>query len=226
MPARPTPRFSRHRLLSSATRFPATTNLAYFVPSTVIRPVDAGASPAATTPIGRTGTAGEPGSTPTTGRERRLSPKETWKDGVSEPEGSASPSDPPPRAPSLASKLERPANSTQPSTSETTSLPSGKSSGGDPAGPVARRQESGTKTGLFVVSLALIVLLGAAASLVPGARTVTSPKCCAPACSRSPDCLVVLGGGARRRGQPDHEPAPARPHHGRSRLGGDDKARK
>ncbi len=80
-----------------------------------------------------------------------------------EPEGSASPSDPPPRAPSLASKLERPANSTQPSTSETTSLPSGKSSGGDPAGPVARRQESGTKTGLFVVSLALIVLLGAAA---------------------------------------------------------------
>ena len=149
--------------LSSATRFPATTNLAYFVPSTVIRPVDAGASPGGHYAYwaywhgGRTWQYANDGPGETTVSKGDV---EGWR---FEPEGSASPSDPPPRAPSLASKLERPANSTQPSTSETTSLPSGKSSGGDPAGPVARRQESGTKTGLFVVSLALIVLLGAAA---------------------------------------------------------------
>jgi hypothetical protein len=78
-----------------------------------------------------------------------------------EPDGSASPADPPPRARSSASELE---TSSQVGRAKTTSKAAAKSSTAGAAGPVGETSDDRkAKDGLFVVCLALIVLIGAAA---------------------------------------------------------------
>ena len=100
-----------------------------------------------------------------------------------EPDGRATPADPPPRAPSRAAELETPATTT--GTAATTTRPpatTGKSSsssrsnpsaGGkgsntlaaDAAGPVRQssNSKSATRKGLFILCVALILLIGAGA---------------------------------------------------------------
>lgn len=83
-----------------------------------------------------------------------------------EPDGSASPADPPPRAPSNATELEAPARVDQATNTATNrSLAAAASSRGKAAGPVGQTGGTGNtaKKGLFVLCLALIVLIGAAA---------------------------------------------------------------
>jgi hypothetical protein len=84
-----------------------------------------------------------------------------------EPDGSASPSDPPPRAPSRATELEAPASVHQAaSTATTNAKTANKSSAGGAPGPIGQIDggRSRSKTGLFITCLALIILLGAAAT--------------------------------------------------------------
>lgn len=72
-----------------------------------------------------------------------------------EPDGSASPADPPPRAPSTAAALES-------TTSQKQAVV--QASSGDRAGPVhVADSDSATKTALFGICLGLILLIGAAA---------------------------------------------------------------
>ena len=100
-----------------------------------------------------------------------------------EPDGSASPADPPPRAPSSAAELEMPATTMgtatattrPPGTTGMSSSSSRSNSGGggkgnntlgaNAAGPVRQSADSrsGTRKGLVILCVALIVLIGAGA---------------------------------------------------------------
>jgi hypothetical protein len=82
-----------------------------------------------------------------------------------EPDGTASPSDPPPRAASNAAVLEVSQTSRRSNTA-TTRPASVTSSGGDAAGPIHQpNSSSGGTIALFVGCVALITLIGAAAIL-------------------------------------------------------------
>ena len=76
-----------------------------------------------------------------------------------EPDGSATPADPPPRVPSSSAALEMPAKAAQTTTSSPPST-------GQPAGPTGHSGNGrGTNLTLFIVGTALVVLIGIAALL-------------------------------------------------------------
>jgi len=74
--------------------------------------------------------------------------------------GSASPSDPPPRAASSAAQLEQPAKAAGATSSESRPSANRSSSSGAGAGPVSRNGRHDTAPVPFVLGLALIVLIG------------------------------------------------------------------
>ena len=155
MPVLPEPTCSSRRRASSATRRPDTPTQVFFAQSTVTRLTGCGTESGGHYSYWAYWHGGARWLYANDGPGEWTVSRgdvEGWR---FEPDGSASPADPPPRAPSTAAALES-------TTSQKQAVV--QASSGDRAGPVhVADSDSATKTALFGICLGLILLIGAAA---------------------------------------------------------------